>query len=84
MTELERIAYAKSFIDKLAKGIDPTDHSPIPEGDVAAKTRIAGCFSCVSDVLDKLVHSPDTETDLYRVPERKLTVQVLSSIECTK
>lgn len=84
MTDLEKIAYAKSFIDKLAKGIDPTDDSPIPAGDVAAKARIAGCFSFVSDVLSKLVNSPDTVTNLYRVPERRLTAQVLSSIECTQ
>ncbi len=84
MTDLEKIAYAKSFIDKLAAGIDPTDDSLIPEGDVAAKSRIVGCFTYVSDVLGKLVNSPDTVADLYRVPERKLTTQVLASIECSQ
>ena len=28
MTELEKIAYAKSFIDKLANGINPLDDMP--------------------------------------------------------
>ena len=60
MTDLEKIAYAKSFIDKLAAGIDPTDDSLIPEGDVAAKARIVGCFSYVSEVLGKLTNAPDT------------------------
>lgn len=29
MTEIEKIAYAKSFIDKLANGINPLDDTPI-------------------------------------------------------
>lgn len=84
MTDLEKIAYAKSFIDKLAAGIDPTDDSMIPEGDVASKARIVGCFSYVSDVLGKLVNSPDTVANLYRTPERKLTSEVLARIECSQ
>ena len=84
MTDLEKIAYAKSFIDKLSAGIDPTDGTLIPEDDVAAKARIVGCFSYVSEVLGKLINAPNVVADLYRVPERKLTSQVLSSIECTQ
>ena len=84
MTDLEKIAYAKSFIDKLSAGIDPTDGTLIPEDDVAAKARIVGCFSYVSEVLGKLINAPNVVADLYRVPERKLTAQVLSSIECTQ
>ena len=35
MTDLPKIVYAKSFIDKLANGINPLNDTPIPEGDVA-------------------------------------------------
>ena len=35
MTELEKIAYAKSFIDRLANGFNPLDNSPLAEGDIA-------------------------------------------------
>ena len=84
MTDLEKIAYAKSFIDQLSAGIDPTDGTLIPEDDVAAKARIVGCFSYVSEVLGKLINAPNVVADLYRVPDRKLTSQVLSSIECTQ
>lgn len=84
MTDLEKLAYAKSFLDKLAAGIDPTDGTIIPENDVAAKSRVVGCFSYVSEVLGKLVNSPDTVADLYRVPERTITPQVLASIECSQ
>ena len=84
MTDLEKIAYAKSFLDKLASGIDPTTDDLVPEGDVAAKSRVVGCYAYVSEVLGKLINAPNVVADLYRVPERKLTAQVLSSIECTQ
>ncbi|MBR2929861.1 MAG: hypothetical protein IKC32_01405 [Clostridia bacterium] len=55
MTELETIAYARSFIDKLANGIDPTDGSAIPDGDVVNKVRISRCLFYVSDLLRRVV-----------------------------
>ncbi len=84
MTELEKIAYAKSFLDQLANGMDPTTNTPIPQGDVAAKSRIVGCFSYVSEVLGKLIASPDTVLDLYRTQDIRITPQVLASIECSQ
>lgn len=53
MTELEKIAYAKSFIDKLANGINPLDDSPIPENDLANNVRLSRCFFYVSGILQK-------------------------------
>ena len=32
MTEVEKIEYAKMFLDKLANGINPIDGSIIPQG----------------------------------------------------
>lgn len=84
MTDLEKIAYAKSFIDQLAAGVDPTNGSPIPEHDVAAKQRVVGCFSYVSDVLGKLMSAPNVVTDLYRTQDVKLTPQLLATIECSQ
>jgi len=40
MTELEKIAYAKSFIDKLANGINPIDDQPVAEYDVVNNVRL--------------------------------------------
>jgi hypothetical protein len=53
MTELEKIAYAKSFIDKLANGINPLDDSPIPDDDIANNVRLSRCFFYVSSILQK-------------------------------
>ena len=55
MTELEKIQYARSFIDQLADGINPLDGTPIPAGEVAAQPRMAKCFAYVSDVLGRVI-----------------------------
>ena len=54
MTELEKIAYAKSFIDKLANGINPLDDTPIPENDIANNVRLSRCFFYVSEILGRV------------------------------
>ena len=55
MTESERIAYAKSFIDKLAHGINPLDDAPIPDGDITKNIRLVRCFVYVSKILEKAI-----------------------------
>ena len=57
MTELEKIAYAKSFIDKLASGVNPLDDSQIPDGDLCNQVRISRCFFYVSDILRQVVEN---------------------------
>lgn len=57
MTELEKIAYAKSFIDKLADGINPLDDSPVPDGDIVNNVRLSRCFFYVSDILRQVIEN---------------------------
>lgn len=57
MTELEKIEYAKSFMDKLANGINPLDDSPIPEEDIANNVRLSRCFFYVSDILRQVIEN---------------------------
>ena len=57
MTELEKIEYAKSFIDKLANGINPLDNSPIPDDDIANNVRLSRCFFYVSDILRQVIEN---------------------------
>ena len=54
MTELEKIAYTKTFIDKLANGINPLDDTQIPEGEVAANPRMA---SSTDDAATMAIHT---------------------------
>ena len=57
MTDLEKIEYAKSFIDKLANGINPLDDSPIPDNDIANNVRLSRCFFYVSDILRQVIEN---------------------------
>lgn len=57
MTELEKIAYAKSFIDKLALGVNPLDDSSIPENDITNNVRISRCLFYVSDILRQVIEN---------------------------
>lgn len=57
MTELEKIEYTKSFIDKLANGINPLDDTSIPEGDLLNNVRISRCMFYVSDILRQVIEN---------------------------
>lgn len=57
MTELEKIEYAKSFIDKLANGISPLDDTDIKEDDIVNNVRLSRCFFYVSDVLRQIIEN---------------------------
>ena len=57
MTEVEKIEYAKSFIDKLANGINPLDDTAIKEDDVVNNVRLSRCFFYVSDVLRQVIEN---------------------------
>ena len=55
MNELEKIAYARSFINKLAEGINPLDDTPVPENDIVNNVRLSRCFFYVSDILRQVI-----------------------------
>lgn len=83
MTEIEKIAYAKSFIDKLAIGIDPTDGTIIPEWDIALNPRLSKCFLYVADILSKIIENPSALAEMYKTKEWIVTPDVLARIECS-
>ena len=57
MTELEKIAYARTFLDKLANGVNPLDDTPVPEGDLVNHVRLSRCFFYVSDLLRRVIEN---------------------------
>ena len=57
MTDLEKIAYAKSFMDRLANGINPLTGQPAAENDVINNVRMSRCFFFVSDVLRQVIEA---------------------------
>ncbi len=70
MTELEKIEYAKSFIDKLANGINPIDGSEIPDSDVVSNVRLSRCFFFVSDILRQVIENGGVKPE-EQIKEKK-------------
>ena len=81
MTELEKIEYAKSFIDKLANGINPLDDTPIPEGDITNHVRLSRCFFYVSSLLQKEIDREKRRTRKATVLPFSITQEQLQSFE---
>ena len=81
MTELEKIAYAKSFIDKLANGINPIDDSTIPDDDIANNVRLSRCFFYVSDILRQVIDNggivPATQVQIIEKKSKKQSYYLL-------
>lgn len=57
MTEIEKIAYAKTYVEKLANGINPLTNRPIPDSDCINNVRISRCLFYVSDLLRQIVEN---------------------------
>lgn len=51
MTELEMINRTKTYIDKLANGVNPLTDEPVSENDIVNNVRISRCFFYISDLL---------------------------------
>ena len=81
MTELEKLEYAKTFIDKLASGINPIDNSPIPEGEVANNVRISRCFFYVSDILRQVIENGGDHASYYAANENTFTGYVTEYVD---
>ena len=70
MTELEKIEYAKTYIDCLADGINPLDGSPIPDGDLACNVRVSRCFFYVSSILQREIERERKKAEKENKPKR--------------
>ena len=84
MTESEILEHAKTYIDKLARGINPITDQPVGESDTVRNTRISRCLLYVSDVLEKVIASGGIPA-LPKVKKRPffLTPEQLSGYACT-
>ena len=54
MTEMERIGLARTYIEKLANGVNPLTDQEIPENDSINNVRISRCLFYVADVLKQV------------------------------
>ncbi len=57
MTDLEMMRHVKTYVDKLARGIDPLTDREVPEGEVINNVRISRCLYYISDVLQQVIEN---------------------------
>ena len=57
MTEHDKLKYAKTYIDKLANGINPLDNTQIPEHDIVNNVHISRCLFYISNILHQIIES---------------------------
>ena len=82
MNELETIARAKTYIDKLANGINPLDNTPVAEGDVINNVRISRCLFFISDTLRRVLENGGISTyQIVRKTEFNITADELEKFK---
>ena len=54
-TELEIMIHAKTYLDKLANGVNPLTDEALPDTDIVNQVRISRCLFFVSDVLRQVI-----------------------------
>lgn len=57
MDDLEVLERAKTYMDKLANGINPLNDEPVGEEEILNNVRLARCFFYVSDVLRQVIEN---------------------------
>ena len=78
MTELETMQRAKTYIDKLANGVDPLTDLPVRDDDVINNVRISRCLFYVSGVLGRLIQNngeikpPKKKKEAFRLTDGQL------------
>ena len=70
MTELEIMQHAKTYLDKLAQGIDPLTGQVVPEGDIINNERISRCLFYVSDILRQVIENGGIHTPAVKKREK--------------
>lgn len=75
MTELEKIAYAKSYIEKLANGVNPLTDQVVPDTDVINNIRISRCLFYVSDLLRQIVENGGIFQKKSKLPKQPFCLE---------
>ena len=78
MPDIEKITYAKSFIDKLANGVNPLDGTEINEGDIVNNVRISRCLFFVSEVLQRVIDESEVSQTLDDSEDSGLTEEIFT------
>ena len=81
MTELETMQRAKTYMDKLAQGIDPISNAELPEDSALNNVRLARCFFYVSGILDKVISNGGLIGEKPKLPPFAIASEKLSALK---
>lgn len=82
MTELDKIARAKMYLEKLANGVNPLTDKEVAPNDIVNNVRISRCMFYVSDILRQIIENKGKFK--VEMPEQKpftITLQQLANYE---
>lgn len=82
MTELEKIERAKTYMDKLANGINPIDDTMAPAEDIINNVRLSRCFFFISEVLRQVIENGGTKPDGINQKPKKLPLSIPFEKRC--
>lgn len=82
MTELEKMQRAKTYIDKLANGIDPLTDEAVKDDDIINNVKISRCLFYVSDILSDVIENGGEVSKVYFSPllPFKITPEQISKV----
>lgn len=69
MTEIEIIARAQMYLEKLANGVNPLTNEEVAENDVVNNVRISRCLYYVNDILKQI-----TSTGGFEIQKTEFTL----------
>ena len=69
MTEIEIIARAQMYLEKLANGVNPLTNEEVAENDVVNNVRISRCLFYVSGILGQI-----TSTGSFEIKKSEFTL----------
>ncbi|MCL1912428.1 MAG: hypothetical protein FWG10_00750 [Eubacteriaceae bacterium] len=57
-TERDKIARARTFVEKMSKGMNPITNEPLPRLDSDSEKRIRACMAYLTGMLDSILAGP--------------------------
>jgi hypothetical protein len=89
MTDLERVAYAKTYIEKLANGINPLDDSTVGADDIVNNVHISRCLFFASDILRQVYENGGVTKVVHKIkknarPNFEITNEQLAEFKFSK
>ncbi len=70
MNDIEKLIFAKNWIDSMAKGINPLTNETVKDDDMINNVRISRCLFYVSDILRQVIDNGGVNPIMYSQPPR--------------